>query len=369
MQSLLRPHLSVHSVAYTWAASYNMLVHKALRSVIEKKPASEKIFPVVFCIAVRMKGHTSSQFRFYISAEICWRKHIVLPATLDSKTRIITWDRLSGFLPLVQVIKDEFDTVRAGNSVVVMTTPIKSLGCQEGSAVSSASIGSVVQLVKLYPPTKQLESKCSETARANAKKTESETAQTVMDPNLEARAAQAQTSGLNLLVEEAEADIATTAHQSPDEMDHATGDDRDLFHFFASRGIASACGHNEEYDTVMENEFRKQFETEGFGVASSIEEQHALSSIEKKELQIDNQEHQDIICHLQTHANLDMDSVEAAVEATVASSQGLDAVPDLSGADRADDGDDLGESFHNSIQVYFFHFEFCMYVVRMRLWL
>eukprot|EP00435_Cladocopium_sp_Y103_P047688 s1306_g14.t1 len=329
MQSRLNPHLSTHSVSYVWAASYNMLAHKELSNLLESQDAWRKMFPVAFCIASRPADSRSSVFQFYVSAETCWRKHLVLPVLWDSSTRTVSWQSLSGFQPLVLVIKEQYAAVHDGHSVVVMHAALESFGSVETGSISCAKVGKVTKLVKLEKPTKAFVAKAEANAKHNPAKDGKDVAASTGNIDNHSYADKLQTAGLNLLVEEAEAKSkAREGYEEEEDLSDDGADTDEFQHGFAywtARGVASACAMDEDDDVGLDK-FVSQPGREELGEAVSLEERAALKSIDERKFDIGSAEQQAAMHHLQQNPAMDMDPIDAVIECAVASEQGVDAV-------------------------------------------
>ena len=331
LQSKLKPHVSTHSVQYVWAASYNMLAHRAVKPLLETDDMWQKMLPAVFCIAIRKKSAKASEFHFYVSAEICWRKHIVLPACWNKQTNTISWQELSGFRPLVQLIKEQYDAVKSGDSVLIMHAAVTSFGCTKTGSVSCAKVGKVTTLVKLEAPTQAFVQKCaghSGDPDSNNDQGDSSARKKQKPERSGARASAAsemQSAGLNLLVEEAEAK-ARGSHDGEFQADDDSDSADDFqpgggFEFWCAQGVASAFGQHEGDDVELE---RAGPQDKDMDAAVISEERAALKAIDEKTVL-----EQAAFVRLQQNPAMDMDPIDAAVECVVASSSGVDAMQAL----------------------------------------
>ena len=342
LQGQLKPHLKCTSVAHCWAASYNAFVHKS--SDVTNGISSDKtnpMFPLVFCVAVREAGKTKSTFKFWISCETVRRKHMVLPVQYhrESDCSMISWGKLEGFKPLLHVIKDEFATVRAGHSVCLMLSAVTSLGNAATGSISCAVLGKPKMLVKLEAPTKTFIDKCTQAhisptcAEAEVEGKQSSSSRAASSA---ASRVQAQDEGLLLLAEEAEMEAQKQACDTDDDVLFDDGPaEQDDFHIHVAKGLASDC-YPSVYtsDGLLEEEAAARLSAQcGEEMINQHEHALALDAILNKSADIDSSQQRALLQSMRENAALDLDPVEAAVEAVVAERAGVDpSAASVSGA-------------------------------------
>ena len=375
LHSKINPRLSVFSVPYTWAASYNMVAHRALNERLAEWESDtkgmvlhlHKLLPVAFCVAVRLKGRTKSRFRWFVSAEVVRRKHQVLEVEWNQQSRSLSWHRLRDFRPLLSVIKDHFDLVRAGHRVVLMHAELTYIGDADG-CVNTAGVGHCKKLVALESPAANFLKKCqgeqscqsdsvqnvaTETPQVDANSGFSASPQPMCDSKQEhvqhvtsSKAEQEQALGLRLLAEEAElmekerAELQGAGDQDSDADDdvadgvcgNCNGDD-DLNAAFLSsvaEGIGLCRFPGSHDDNLLEHfgggELKVQASEE---LASAHEQAVAFGTIlgangRGGRCNLDAQEHQEVMQSLEQQMGLG--PVEAALEVAFAINAGVQVV-------------------------------------------
>lgn len=353
LEGKLKPYLNCHSVQYTWAASYNMVLHRNLFARTEKQQEWQKLLPPAFCVAVRKSGQKTSSFRYFISAETVRKKHHVLEATREPDTKTLCWHRLSGFKPLLEIIKDHFDLVRAAHSVLLFHLELVSMGSLDSGAVNCATFDQTRRLVKLEQPTASFLKKM--------KAQEGQPDHQANLPELPTAASSEQGSvppkpcdgadqeiGLGLLAEEAEARDLHISSDNSLEGDEPNGDDdageTNDFHYYIAKGLLSSIQNQDAAeDELMEDIATATFkEQTSEDFVTSVEHSVAIQTIQKKACDIDSAEQQRIISQLQSSES-NLDCVEAAMEAGFAKSAGVDAV-DAADACTQDDSIQPGSS-------------------------
>lgn len=364
LHGLMNPHQNCHSVQHTWAASYNMVAHRALGEVVEEnlknKSVLQSLLPVAICIAVRRKGMKTSSFRFFVSAETVRKKHRLLEVQWNTKTRQISWSELANFKPLLVLIKEHFDTVREGHDVHLMFAELTALGDLTLGVVNCATVGSIKQLVKLEPPFKKFLKKISAVTGSDASEPkENDIKQTEQDdPSSSAVGPQAdiQELGLNLLVQEAEIRANSNADNKCDtetddderENDHESigitlinkGPDQDDYQHYVAKGVSSAFHGDPDDDVLLQNFAEQNFKQETNEELVTVHEQsRAFQSLEAKS-NLDSNKQQSLIEQVQTTSGLD--PVDAALEVGLASAVGVDVVPPC---DHVFDEEENGFSF------------------------
>eukprot|EP00435_Cladocopium_sp_Y103_P059764 s125_g21.t1 len=300
----------------------------------EAKDDQKNRLPVAFCVALRRSGMRKSLFQFFISAEVVRNKHYVLPTEFDHTTNTLTWKSLKGFKPLVQVIKEQYDLVKAGHTVVLMRAVLTSVGCLQSGRVDCAKVGKAVELVKLEAPTANFIRKCQGQQTAVEKKflkssagvSEAAASAAAAEPTAGGLRQDLQELGLNILAEEAE----VRARESVDDPDADLDEDGcgHDFEDFVSRGLAySQERQDDQEDACLEEAAIESFKQQsGEDVAAAFEKGVALDTIAKKECDIESADQQSIICQLQNDSNLQLDALDATFEAAFAKANGMDVL-------------------------------------------
>ena len=326
MQGRLKPHLECHSVQHTWAASYNMYIHKRLVDILHESKA-DPTMPVAFCIGIRRPDKSKSDFKFWLSSEIVRRKHIVCAVRWEPRGKKMCWTELRNFKPLLVVIKEQFHAVKAGSSVCVMYAPVTSFGCPGSGDIGSAIVGNCKTIVKLEPPSAKLVKTVKAPAEMGSDRDlESEPATSGADSGQSAAetcAAEVQAAGLNLLAEEAEMVERACEGEAEDEANS----DADDFQYYVAKGVAATC-HPSVYDSDerLEEFAARAFQNaSGEEVAAHHERLPAVNSIMKNACDISSSQNLDIIQQLQNDAQ-DLDAVEVAIETAVAQQACVEAM-------------------------------------------
>ena len=340
MEGILKPELNSHSAQHIWAASYNMVAHKALIAKMNEWSADEKRLPTAFCLALRKRGNPT-KLRFYISAELVRKKHFVLETHWNKESRTISWTQLKGFKPLLDVIKEQFDVVRSkdtGNSVFLMHVQLTSVGSVSSGIVGCATVGKMSELVRLEAPTAKFLQKCRD-QEANARKKHANTKEPTeksekQQPEEYASvsirdASRIQELGLNLLAEEAEQHEIQNTADIPEAEEEEEGEND--FDQFESQGLfSSQLQEDHDEDTLLEQKtvdlFKRQTEED---LVSSVEQAIAIDTITKKQCDIESSHQQSVIQHLQQRDNLHLDALEATLEASLAQAAGVDAIDEM----------------------------------------
>ena len=336
LQGQLKPHLKCSSIQHAWAASYNVYVHKALDDVSSGLKINP-MFPLVFCVAVRETGESKSRFKFWVSCETVRRKHIVFPAEYehDSSRSVISWAKLEGFRPLLHVIKDEFATVRAGHSVCLMLSAVTSLGDAATGNTSCAVLGKPKALVKFEAPTASFIDKCTSAQVSPPPEAEAEGRKppSIRATKSSATHVPAQEEGLLLLAEEAEMEAQRQTCEADDDTLFEDGCAEEDFHIHVARGLASDCCPSVyTSEDLLEEEAAARLRAQsGEGLMNQHEHALALDAILNKSSDIDSSQQRAVLQSIAENAALDLDPVEAVVEAVVAERAGVDP-PGASGS-------------------------------------
>ena len=347
----LKPHLSCATVRYTWAASYNMIVHKNLQE-------ENSIYPTVLCISERGPGEQKSTFHFWISAGKIRKKHIVCPAgstyMMDNgqKHKVVFVTDLTDFRPFVKAIEDQFlkvkDNFHIAISQIFVKKALESEECRtllSGAASSqtqpgsSTSLGLLVHktkaLVRLQKPTATFLKQCAKSGLSHeadkadkpasfeaSKEDSSNSSSSSVEKDNEHTtnnqpADEDQIFGLNLLAEEAEA--ISGQPESDSELDNDKSSDDPSLHLLC-KGLA-ATFHPTEFndDDAVEARVSEVMNSEVQShVADTHERTIAFESV--KNNNCDNLLNQEQMNQLQ---NPDMDFIDAAVETCVTLAAGL----------------------------------------------
>ena len=327
----MNPSFNVHSVEHIWASSYNMLVHKKLAEIISPEDSEsglESLLPVALCFAVRPLNEKKSDFRFFISAEIVRRKHRLLEVKWESRNKTISWTELKGFKPLVELIKAQFDNVRAGHSVVIMHASLTSFGNPEDGAVNCATVGKTTTIIKLEKPTAKLletRDKISDNATVTAtdkKSAPMENTKTVPESKPSSKStSDIQEMGLKLLAQEAECQAPVSENENEDHGD-------DDFHQFLKQGLDVFQADQEDDEaraSYAESHFRHEA---GEELMDSYEKSVAIQTIEANS-NLDSAQQQALIEQVQSQRSLD--PVEAVLEVGLAAASGVDSISEASG--------------------------------------
>ena len=345
----LKPELNTMTVEHAWAASYNMLAHKTLATMIidssflktDDDHLASGLCPVAFCI--RSKAFNESKYTntFWVSAGLVRKKHLLCPARLQGKS--LVWSSLSNFRLLLDILKEMYSKVRDGMEVKILRVFLLfSKAASTSGEVNTFRVASMVHLLDIQKPSpnflKKLHALDSEHHDTNAAKdVDAAAPNNVKGQNLEE---DLQEHGLNLLVEEAEAQCCgeNDSDDGEESVDAAGGGvdtadfDRDDYDFqqLMQKGINAAFSNNDDEQLEAEA-YSKLAEPVEQNATEEHEHSIATAMITSGQCDIDSPEAQQTIHHLQ---ELGLDPVEAAMETAYATASGTCAV----------DNDNAGQS-------------------------
>ena len=127
----------IPQVAYTWAASYNMLWQKKAREMIQ---SSELYQLPIMCLAKRMCGKRTSEFAYYVVADKVRTSLHMASCSFDKVRKRLELVRPLQFTWSLDVLAQCYPIVSGGGRVGLFAIPVALFGCvaekRKGSSVN-----------------------------------------------------------------------------------------------------------------------------------------------------------------------------------------------------------------------------------------